>query len=158
LVRSIFKRLHQREVQAKTVTSMTSTPHTLLFVDMNRQPIGEYDGTKFKSVTWTWTCRRSAGTSGKSNGQTIEADRARMTSRVFRRVERLELCNAAARRVTSIPIRVLLIHAEGGLTGVLPLDGANTTTSIPAPRRKRRPCARIWRVTRGRDRYFPAQN
>jgi hypothetical protein len=55
-----------------------------------------------------------------------------MTGRVFRRLERLELRNASARGITSIPIRVLLVDAQQGLTGVLLLDGANPTTSVPA--------------------------
>jgi hypothetical protein len=73
----------------------------------------------------------SALDSDKINGQTTEAVR-RMTSRVFRRLERLELRKAAASGVTSIPIRVLLMDAERGLTGVLLLDGANPTTPVPA--------------------------
>jgi hypothetical protein len=54
-----------------------------------------------------------------------------MTSRVFRRLKRLELRQAAAGGVTSIPIRVLLVDAENCLTGALLLDGANPTTSVP---------------------------
>jgi hypothetical protein len=47
-------------------------------------------------------------------------------------VDRLELRTTAARGVQSIPIRVLLVHPERGLTEVLLLDGANPTTSVPA--------------------------
>jgi hypothetical protein len=55
-----------------------------------------------------------------------------MTSRVFRRLERLELRNAPPRRTQAIPIRILLVHPEHGLTRVLLLDGGNPTTSVPA--------------------------
>jgi hypothetical protein len=65
-------------------------------------------------------------------GRTIKLKRGGMTSRVFRRLKRLELRNAPARGITSIPIRVLLVDAEKGVTGVLLLDGRNPTTSVPA--------------------------
>jgi hypothetical protein len=55
-----------------------------------------------------------------------------MTSRVFRRLGRLELRNAPARGITPIPIRVLLVDAEKGVTGVLLLDGAKPTMNVPA--------------------------
>jgi hypothetical protein len=54
-----------------------------------------------------------------------------MTSRVFRRLGRLELRNAPARGITPIPIRVLLVDAEKGVTGVLLLDGAKPTMNVP---------------------------
>ena len=54
-----------------------------------------------------------------------------MTGRVFRRLERLELRNAAARGIKPIPIRVLLVDAEKGLTGVLLLNGAKPTMNVP---------------------------
>jgi hypothetical protein len=40
VVRTIFKRLDRLEVGARTATSMNSTPHTLLWVGMDRQPVG----------------------------------------------------------------------------------------------------------------------
>ncbi len=55
-----------------------------------------------------------------------------MTGRMFRPLERLKLRNAPARGITPIPIRVLLVDPERALTGVLLLDGANPTTSVPA--------------------------
>jgi hypothetical protein len=55
-----------------------------------------------------------------------------MTSRVFRRLERLELRASAVGGIKPIPIRVLLVDAEKGVTGVLLLDGANPTTLVPA--------------------------
>jgi len=55
-----------------------------------------------------------------------------MTGRVFRRLERLELRNAPPREIKPVPIRVLLVDAEQGVTGVLLLDGDNPTTLVPA--------------------------
>jgi hypothetical protein len=60
-----------------------------------------------------------------------------MTSRVFRRLERLELRASAVGGIKSIPIRVLLVDADRGLTGVLLLDGANPTMFVPPRRRKK---------------------
>jgi hypothetical protein len=52
MVRSIFKRLDRLEVQAQKVTSMYSTPHTLLWVGMDRQPVGgiRWDRTQKRYV------------------------------------------------------------------------------------------------------------
>jgi hypothetical protein len=132
LVRSIFKRLDRLEVEAEKVALVNSTPHTILFVDIQSNRSAESAGTEPKSTMGTWTCRHSAGTLTRTNGWTIEEAGGRMTGRVFRRLERLELRNAPARGITSIPIRVLLVDREKGLTGVLLLDGSNTTTSVSA--------------------------
>ena len=48
------------------------------------------------------------------------------------RLERLELRNAPPQGIQPILIRVLLVDPEKGLTGVLLLDGAKPTTSVPA--------------------------
>ena len=52
MVRSIFKRLDRLEVEAKTVTSMNSTPHTILWVGMDRRPTGgiRWDRTQKRYV------------------------------------------------------------------------------------------------------------
>ena len=51
---------------------------------------------------------------------------------MFRRLQRLELRNAPPKGITPIPITVLLVYPEKGLTGGLLLDGGNRTTSVPA--------------------------
>lgn len=46
----------------------------------------------------------------------------------LRKIERTSV--RPAREIKPIPIRVLLVDAEKGVTGVLLLDGANPTTSV----------------------------
>jgi hypothetical protein len=77
-----------------------------------------------------------------------------MISRVFRRLERLELRASADGGIKSIPIGVLLVDAEKGLTGVLMLDGAKPTMNVPPPQRRKPRSARIWRAERARE-YLP---
>jgi hypothetical protein len=48
----VYRRIQRLEVQAEKVTSMNSTPHTILWAGMDRQPIGgiRWDRTQKKYV------------------------------------------------------------------------------------------------------------
>ncbi len=54
-----------------------------------------------------------------------------MTGRGFRRLEQLEIRPGAAVGIKSLPVRILLVHAEKGLIGVILRDGVKPAT-VPA--------------------------
>jgi hypothetical protein len=55
-----------------------------------------------------------------------------MISRLARRLERLEVRSVAIRRLDTLSLRIRLVHAEKGVTGVLVIGSGNPPTLVPA--------------------------